>query len=189
MTHHDQHACEAVTAQVGSPAPDFTMDSTRNLENLDQPVSLKDYQGKWLVMFFYPLDFTFVCPTEIIAFSDAAEKFRAVGAEVLGVSIDSKFVHRAWIKTPRNQNGLGELNFPLASDLTKKVARDYGVLIEKAGIALRGLFIVDPKGVLQYSVVHNLNVGRSVDETLRVLQAFQTGEKCPANWKPGVKTL
>jgi peroxiredoxin (alkyl hydroperoxide reductase subunit C) len=185
MTHENA----ATVAQVGSPAPDFTMDSTRNLEKLDQPVSLKDYRDKWLVMFFYPLDFTFVCPTEIIAFSEATERFRAAGAELLGVSIDSKFVHRAWIKTPRNQNGLGELQYPLASDLTKKVARDYGVLLEDKGIALRGLFIIDPKGILQYSVVHNLGVGRSVDETLRVLQAFQTGEMCPANWKQGDKTL
>jgi peroxiredoxin (alkyl hydroperoxide reductase subunit C) len=176
-------------AQVGSTAPDFNMESTRNLERLDQPVKLSDYKGKWLVMFFYPLDFTFVCPTEIIAFSDATERFRAVGAEVLGISIDSKFVHRAWIKTPRDKNGLGELNFPLASDLTKEVSRRYGVLIEDKGIALRGLFIVDPKGTMQYSVVHNLGVGRSVDETLRVLQAFQTGELCPANWKPGSATL
>jgi len=179
----------AAVAKVGSPAPDFVMDSTRNLETLDQPVRLKDYRDKWLVLFFYPLDFTFVCPTEIIAFSEAAEKFRGVGAEVLGVSIDSKFVHRAWIKTPRDKNGLGELKFPLASDLTKEVSRKYGVLLEDKGIALRGLFIIDPKGTLQYSVVHNLGVGRSVDETIRVLQAFQTGELCPANWKPGSATL
>ena len=175
--------------QVGSPAPDFVMESTRNLEALDQPVRLSDYRSKWLVMFFYPLDFTFVCPTEIIAFSEATDRFRGVGAEVLGVSIDSKFVHRAWIKTPRDKNGLGELKFPLASDLTKDVSRKYGVLLEDKGIALRGLFIIDPKGILQYSVVHNLGVGRSVDETLRVLQAFQTGELCPANWKPGTATL
>jgi peroxiredoxin 2/4 len=187
MSHHMESATPV--ARIGAPAPDFTLPSTRNLENLDQPVSLSDYKGKWLVMFFYPLDFTFVCPTEIIAFSDATDKFRAVGAEVLGVSIDSQYVHRAWIKTPRNQNGLGELNYPLAADLTKDVARRYGVLIEEKGIALRGLFIIDPKGVLQYSVIHNLGVGRSVDETLRVLQAFQTGELCPANWKPGSKTL
>jgi peroxiredoxin (alkyl hydroperoxide reductase subunit C) len=176
-------------AKVGSPAPDFTMASTKNMEKLDQPVKLSDYSGKWLVMFFYPLDFTFVCPTEIVAFSEANERFRAAGAEVLGVSIDSQFVHRAWIKTPRNQNGLGELQFPLAADITKKVSRDYGVLLEDAGIALRGLFIIDPKGVVQYAVTHNLNVGRSVDETLRVLQALQTGERCPANWKPGTSTL
>ena len=183
-----EHAANPI-AQVGSPAPDFTMESTRNLEKLDQPVSLKDYRGKWLVMFFYPLDFTFVCPTEITAFSDATEKFRAVGAELLGVSTDSKFSHRAWIKTPRNQNGLGELKFPLAADYTKSVARQYGVLLEKPGIALRGLFIIDPDGVVQYSVTHNLNVGRSVDETLRVLQACQTGERCPIDWKPGTSTL
>jgi len=176
-------------AKVGSPAPDFSMDSTKNLEKLDQPVRLADYRGKWLVMFFYPLDFTFVCPTEIVAFSDANERFRAAGAEVLGVSIDSQFVHRAWIKTPRNQNGLGELQFPLAADLTKSVSRDYGVLLEDKGIALRGLFIIDPKGVVQYAVTHNLNVGRSVDETVRVLQALQTGERCPANWKAGSPTL
>ena len=185
MSQETVHA----VAKVGSPAPDFKMDSTRNMEKLDQPVSLKDYRGKWLVMFFYPLDFTFVCPTEITAFSDANEKFRAAGAEILGVSTDSKFSHRAWIKTPRNQNGLGELNFPLAADYTKNVARDYGVLLEEPGIALRGLFIIDPQGVLQYSVTHNLNVGRSVDETLRVLQACQTGERCPINWKPGDKPL
>ena len=176
-------------ARVGQPAPEFRMASTKNLEKLDQDISLSDYFGKWLVLFFYPLDFTFVCPTEIVAFSDAAEKFRAVGADVLGVSVDSKFVHRAWIKTPRDQGGLGELNFPLASDLTKDVSRRYGVLKEDAGISLRGLFIIDPKGTLQYAVIHNLDVGRSVDETLRVLQAFQTGGLCPANWKPGQKTL
>jgi len=165
------------------------MASTRNLETLDQPVSLADYKGKWLVMFFYPLDFTFVCPTEIVAFSDAASKFRAAGAEILGVSVDSQFTHRAWIKTPRDKNGLGELNFPLAADITKKVSRKYGVLPEDKGNALRGLFIVDSKGTMQYAVIHNLGVGRSVDETLRVLQAFQTGELCPANWKPGSATL
>jgi peroxiredoxin (alkyl hydroperoxide reductase subunit C) len=165
------------------------MASTRNLESLDQPVKLADYKGKWLVMFFYPLDFTFVCPTEIIAFSEAASKFRAAGAEVLGVSVDSQFTHRAWIKTPRDKNGLGELNFPLASDITKKVSRQYGVLLEEKGVALRGLFIIDPKGMLQASVIHNLGVGRSVDETLRVLRALQTGRLCPADWKPGDETL
>ncbi len=176
-------------AKIGGPAPDFNMPSTKNMENLDKNVSLADYRGKWLVLFFYPLDFTFVCPTEIIAFSDAADRFRAAGAEILGVSTDSKFSHRAWIKTPRDKNGLGELNFPLASDLTKDVSRKYGVLAEDKGIALRGLYIIDPKGVLQYQVIHNLDVGRSVDETLRVLQAFQTGSLCPANWKPGQPTL
>jgi peroxiredoxin 2/4 len=187
MTHHDVEAMPI--AKVGTAAPDFRMPSTRNIEKLDKDVSLSDYKGRWLVMFFYPLDFTFVCPTEIIAFSDATEKFRGVGADVLGVSIDSQYVHRAWIKTPRDKGGLGDLNYPLAADLTKEVSRKYGVLIEDKGIALRGLFIIDPKGILQYQVIHNLDVGRSVDETLRVLQAFQSGGLCPANWKPGQGNL
>lgn len=180
---------ETRVAKVGEKAPDFTMPSTRDLEKLDQKVSLSDYKGKWLVFFFYPLDFTFVCPTEITALSDRAEEFNGLGAEILGCSTDSVHSHKAWIKTPRNQNGLGNLNFPLASDITKEVARDYGVLIENEGIALRGLFIVDPDGVLRYSVVHDLNIGRSVDETLRVLEALQTGGLCPVNWKPGQKLL
>src|ERR1700675_3309954 len=140
--------------QVGQKAPEFKAEASLGNDEFKN-ISLSDYKGKWLVMFFYPLDFTFVCPTEIIAFSEATERFRAVGADVLGISIDSKFVHRAWIKTPRDKNGLGELNFPLASDLTKEVSRKYGVLIEDKGIALRGLFIIDPKGTMQYSVVHN----------------------------------
>ncbi|HEU4962796.1 MAG TPA: peroxiredoxin [Bacilli bacterium] len=174
---------------VGNKAPNFTMPSTKNMETLDVPVSLEDYKGKWLVLFFYPLDFTFVCPTEITAMSDRAQEFTDLDAEILGVSIDSVHSHRAWIKTPREQNGLGELNYPLASDITKQVARDFDVLIEDEGIALRGLFIIDPEGVVQHATVNSLNVGRSVDETLRVLEALQTGGLCPANWKPGEKTL
>ncbi|HKN47476.1 MAG TPA: peroxiredoxin [Candidatus Polarisedimenticolia bacterium] len=176
-------------ARVSMPAPDFTMPSTKNLETLKEAVRLSDYRGKWLVMFFYPLDFTFVCPTEIRAFSEAADTFRKAGAEILGVSTDSVHSHRAWIKAGRDLNGLGEIHFPLASDLTREVSRRYGVLKEEEGIALRGLFIIDPKGILQYQVIHNLGVGRSTDETLRVLRAFQTGELCPANWKPGQAPL
>ena len=174
---------------VGSKAPDFEMLSTRNLQTLDQRVRMSDYRGKWLVMFFYPLDFTFVCPTEITAMSDRHQEFLELGAEVLGVSVDSVHSHRAWIRAPREQNGLGALNFPLASDITKQVSRDYGVLLPDQGVALRGLFIIDPDGVVRYQVVHDLNVGRNVDETLRVLQALQTGGLCPVNWKPGQKTL
>ena len=181
--------CQHDVAKIGAAAPDFQMASTRNLETLKDDVKLSDYRGKWLVMFFYPLDFTFVCPTEIKAFSDAAAQFRKAGAEILGISTDSAYSHRAWIKAGKDLNGLGELNFPLASDITREVSRKYGVLIEEKGIALRGLFIVDPKGILQYSVIHNLGVGRSTDETLRVLSAFQTGELCPANWKPGQSPL
>jgi peroxiredoxin (alkyl hydroperoxide reductase subunit C) len=174
---------------VGSKAPNFNMPSTKNLEKLDVNVSLEDYRGKWLVLFFYPLDFTFVCPTEITALSDRAQEFKDLDAEILGVSIDSVYSHRAWINTPREKNGLGELNFPLASDITKEVSRAYGVLLEDKGIALRGLFIIDPEGVVQHATINSLNVGRSVDETLRVLEALQTGGLCPANWKPGQATL
>ncbi|MFY0543970.1 peroxiredoxin [Brevibacillus sp. H7] len=174
---------------VGLPAPDFTMETALGNGKDFGKVSLSDYKGKWLILFFYPLDFTFVCPTEIIALSDAIEDFKDLDAEVLGVSTDSKHSHRAWINTPRDQNGLGGLNYPLASDILKTTARDYGVLDEEAGIAFRGLFIIDPEGILRYQVVTDLNVGRSVDETLRVLQALQSGGLCPANWRPGEAQL
>lgn len=174
---------------VGKKAPDFEMLSTKNLETLDEKVKLSDYAGKWLVLFFYPRDFTFVCPTEITALSDRYEEFADLGADILGVSTDSVFTHRAWIKTPREENGLGDIKYPLAADQNHKVSRDYGVLIEEEGIAMRGLFIIDPEGIVRYQVVTDDNVGRSVDETLRVLQALQTGGLCPANWKPGQKLL
>ena len=174
---------------VGKKAPDFKMETALgNGQDFGQ-VSLSDYKGKWLVLFFYPLDFTFVCPTEITALSDSSDIFADLDTEILGVSTDSKFSHRAWINTPRDSNGLGGLNFPLGADLTHKVSRDYGVLIEEEGIALRGLFIIDPEGELKYQVVNHNDVGRSVDETLRVLQALQSGGLCPANWKPGQQTL
>lgn len=174
---------------VGKPAPDFELESTKNLETLDEKVRLSDYKGKWLILFFYPLDFTFVCPTEITALSDRYQEFADLNADILGVSTDSKYSHRAWIKTPRDDNGLGNINFPLGADTTHKVSRDYGVLIEDEGIALRGLFIIDPEGIVRYQVVTDNNIGRSVDETLRVLQALQTGGLCPSDWKPGQKTL
>ncbi len=176
-------------AFVGQRAPDFTMASTKNLQTLEEPVSLADYQGKWLVLLFYPLDFTFVCPTELRGFSERYEEFRAEGAEVLGVSVDSVHTHRAWIKAPRESGGLGELRYPLASDINHKVSRDYGVLLAGEGHSLRGTFLIDPKGVLRVSLVSDLDVGRSVDETLRTIQAFKTGALCPIDWKPGQATL
>ncbi|HYE64285.1 MAG TPA: peroxiredoxin [Pyrinomonadaceae bacterium] len=176
-------------AMVGQPAPDFEMASTKNLETLKENVKLSDYKGKWLVLLFYPLDFTFVCPTELTTFSDRYEDFEAIGADVLGVSTDSVYSHRAWINTPRDKSGVADLKYPLASDVTKQVARDYGVLLEDKGIALRGLFIIDPEGILRYKVVHDLNVGRSAEETLRVIQALQTGGLCQAEWKPGQETI
>jgi len=169
-----------MTRLVGKSAPDFKLNAVTGDGKDFVEVKLEDYKGKWLVLFFYPLDFTFVCPTEITGYSKHIEKFKALGAEVVGVSVDSEHSHKAWI------NGdLGPINFPLASDMTKKVSDDYGILIEESGIALRGLFIINPDGVLQYSVVHDLNVGRSVDETLRVLQALKTGGLCPIDWEEG----
>ncbi len=175
--------------QVGKRAPDFDMPSTKDLKTLKENVRLSDYKGKWLVIFFYPLDFTFVCPTELRAFSDKYEEFKKAGCDVLAISTDSVYSHRAWIQTTEDKGGLGPIKYILASDITKDVSRDYGVLIEDKGIALRGLFILDPDGVLQYQVVHSLNIGRSCEETLRVLEALKTGGLCAADWKPGQKPL
>merc|ERR1711893_250873 len=150
-------------------------------------------KGKYLVFFFYPLDFTFVCPTEIIAYSERAEEFRKIGCEVVACSTDSHFSHLAWVNTKRENGGLGEMNIPLLADKTCEVAKAYGVLKEDEGIAFRGLFIIDPSGVLRQITVNDLPVGRDVDETLRLVQAFQFtdkhGEVCPAGWKPGKATM
>ncbi len=180
---------EVTFAKVGQPAPDFDLPSTKNLETLKENVKLSDYKGKWLILLFYPLDFTFVCPTELTAFSDRLDEIQGVGAEVIGISTDSVHSHRAWIKTPRDQNGIEGLQYPLASDVAGRLAAKYNILVEDANIALRGLFIINPEGVLQYAVVHDLNIGRSVDETLRVLQGLQTGGLCAANWTPGQANL
>lgn len=176
-------------AKVGKPAPDFDLPSTKNLETLAENVKLSDYKGKWLILLFYPLDFTFVCPTELTAFSDRLDELQGIGAEVIGISTDSVHSHRAWINTPREQNGIEGLKYPLASDIGGRLAAKYNILVEESNLALRGLFIINPEGILQYSVVHDLNIGRSVDETLRVLQGLQTGGLCAADWKPGQETL
>lgn len=176
---------------VQQPAPDFSADAVMPDKSFKQ-IKLADYKGKWLVLFFYPLDYTFVCPTEITAISDRMPDFQKLGAEVIGCSVDSKFTHLAWIETPRAKGGLGGISYPLMADLTKDIGRAYGVLIP-AGITLRGLFIIDPDGKVAYEVVHDLGIGRNVDEVLRVLAALQTvrvtGEVCPADWKPGADTM
>ncbi|XP_068597833.1 thioredoxin-dependent peroxide reductase, mitochondrial [Brachionichthys hirsutus] len=178
-------------AAVTRPAPDFKATAVRNGEFTE--MSLADFKGKYLVLLFYPLDFTFVCPTEIISFSDKANEFHDVNCEVVGVSVDSHFSHLAWINTPRKTGGLGRINIPLLSDLNKQMSRDYGVLLEGPGIALRGLFIVDPAGVVKHLSVNDLPVGRSVEETLRLVKAFQFvethGEVCPASWTPDSPTI
>lgn len=181
---------KSIESLVQKPAPDFKAEALIGEDF--KTISLGDFKGKWVCLFFYPLDFTFVCPTEITAFNDAHKSFQEANCEVIGCSVDSKFTHLAWSKTPRKEGGLGKLSIPLLADITKKIARDYGVLVNDA-IALRGLFIINPQGAVQYSVVHDLGIGRNVEETLRVLKALQevakTGEVCPANWTPGKSTM
>jgi peroxiredoxin (alkyl hydroperoxide reductase subunit C) len=168
--------------QVGQKAPEFALEGV--LDNEFVEVKLSDFAGKWVVLFFYPLDFTFVCPTEIRGFSSRVAEFDALDAKVIGCSVDSKFSHLAWA-----ERDLGKLGFPLLSDMKREVTDAYGVLLQDAGVALRGTFIVDPDGVLRYACVHDNNIGRNTDETLRVLQALQTGELCPIDWQPGEATL
>ncbi|MFO0937454.1 MAG: peroxiredoxin [Gemmataceae bacterium] len=177
-------------ALVQKDAPDFSATAVVNGEF--KPIRLSDYRGKYVLFFFYPLDFTFVCPTEIIAFSDRIAEFEKRNCQVIGCSIDSHFSHKAWIDTPRSKGGLGELKYPLVADLTKSISADYGVLLE-GGIALRGLFIIDKGGVLRHITINDLPLGRSVDEAIRVIDALQHfekhGEVCPADWKPGSMAL
>ncbi|WP_310550842.1 peroxiredoxin [Paenibacillus glufosinatiresistens] len=170
---------------VGRSAPDFKLETVSGDGREFKWVSLSDYREKWLVLFFYPLDFTYVCPTEIRALSEAAGQFSDLDTELLAVSVDSVHCHRAWIQTPEERGGLGPIRFPLASDITKKTVSDYNILLEEEGVALRGLYIIDPDGILKYELVHHNDVGRSVEETLRVLQALQAGGLCPMDWRPG----
>ncbi|KAI3832571.1 hypothetical protein MKW98_002117 [Papaver atlanticum] len=178
---------------VGNKAPDFEAEAVFDQEFIK--VKLSDYIGKkYVILFFYPLDFTFVCPTEITAFSDRHAEFEKLNTEILGVSVDSVFSHLAWVQTDRKSGGLGDLNYPLVSDVTKSISKAYDVLIADQGIALRGLFIIDKEGIIQHSTINNLAIGRSVDETMRTLQALQyvqdnPDEVCPAGWKPGEKTM
>jgi alkyl hydroperoxide reductase subunit AhpC len=168
---------------VLQPAPDFRATAVWGKGEY-RDLALSDYRGRWVVLFFYPLDFTVVCPTEIMEFSKRSREFEALGAQVIGCSVDSQHSHRAWI-----ERGLGELAIPLVADLTKGIARSYGALLEDLGFATRATYIVDPAGIVQYACHHNTAVGRSVSETLRVLEALQTGEKCPVDWTQGKKTL
>jgi len=185
-----------MTARVQHPAPHFK--ATAVVGGEFKEISLADYRGRYVVLFFYPLDFTFVCPTEILAFGDRLAEFKAIGAELIAVSVDSKFSHLAWLNTPRKDGGIAGVGYPIVADITKQISRAYGVLIDDAGnddegVALRGLFVIDPEGKLRISTIHDLPIGRSVDETLRVIQALQFnsehGEVCPANWTPGGETM
>ncbi len=157
-------------------------------DNSFAELKLSSYRGKYVVLFFYPLDFTFVCPSEIIAFDKALAKFKERNAEVIGVSVDSQYSHYAWKNTPVDQGGIGSIKFPLVADLNKNVARDYGVLFDDS-VALRGLFLIDKEGIVRHALVNDLSLGRNVDEALRMLDALQFtekhGEVCPANWRQG----
>lgn len=169
---------------TGKKAPDFHVKAVSGDGENFFDVSLDAYRGDWLILFFYPLDFTFVCPTELTSFSSEYCRFEEAGAKVLAVSTDSEYCHQAWIR-----NGLGQLCYPLAADKTMSMAADYGVLLEEEGVALRGLFIIDPEQIIRYSVIHDNNVGRSTEEVLRVLKALQTGGLCGANWTIGSSPL
>ena len=166
---------------IGQPAPQFVAPAVLD-GGVVKDVNLSDYKGKYVVLFFYPLDFTFVCPTEITQFRDQLSAFKAEGAEVLGCSVDSVHSHLRWIK-----DDLKDLGYPLIGDITKRVARDFGVLLEDKGIATRGTFIIDPEGRIQYMGIHNLDVGRDAGEILRVLQGLKSGELCGAGWKKGAQ--
>jgi peroxiredoxin 2/4 len=177
--------------KVGQIAPDFT--ATAVVDRQFQKIQLSRCR-KYVVLLFYPLDFTFVCPTEIIAFSDRYAEFEALNTEIFGISVDSEFAHLAWIETERKMGGVGDINYPLISDLKREISIAYNVLDQELGAALRGLFIIDRSGVIQYATINNLSFGRSVDETLRVLQAIQhvqahPDEVCPIDWQPGGKTI
>jgi peroxiredoxin (alkyl hydroperoxide reductase subunit C) len=178
--------------RVGQAAPDFT--ATAVVAQEFKTIKLSDYRGKYVVLFFYPLDFTFVCPTEITAFSDRIGEFSGINTEILGVSVDSEFAHLAWIQTDRKSGGVGDVEYPLVSDLKKEISTAYNVLDPDAGVSLRGLFIIDKEGVIQHATINNLSFGRSVDETLRTLKAIQyvqshPDEVCPAGWQEGDATM
>ena len=180
-----------MTVQVGQPAPNFTAQAYDRKNDGDDEkqfttVSLEDYAGKWVCLFFYPLDFTFVCPTEITAFNDALDDFEDRECAVLTASTDSVYTHKGWCDSHED---LAKLRYPMIADTTHELARSFGVLKDDQGIAYRGVFLIDPNGVLRWMAVHDLGVGRNVDEVLRVLDALQTDELCPCNWKKGEETL
>jgi len=182
----------SLTTLVTKPAPDFTADTVFP-DNTIAQLQLSSYKGKNVVLFFYPLDFTFVCPSEILAFNKKLDEFKKRNTEVIGVSVDSKFTHLAWKNTKLEDGGIGNIQYPLVSDLNKNIAREYGILFGDS-VALRGLFLIDTKGIIRHSVINDLPLGRSVDEALRMVDALQFVEThgdqvCPANWKEGDEAM
>lgn len=177
---------------VNKQAPDFCAKAVVNNQIVDS-FKLSSYKGRYVILFFYPLDFTFVCPTELHAFQEKIGEFKKRNTEVIGVSTDSWFSHMAWLKTPKKEGGIHGVTYPIVSDFNKTIARDYGILVEEIGVALRGLFLIDKNGIVQHQVVNNLPLGRNVDEALRMVEALQFteqhGEVCPANWREGKKAM
>jgi len=177
---------------VTKEAPDFTATAVMADGSFQEEFKLSDHRGKYVVLFFYPLDFTFVCPSEIIAFDKALEKFKTKNTEVIGVSVDSHFTHWAWRETAVENGGIGKIGYPLVADLKKDISRDYGVLLDDS-VALRGLFLIDREGVIRHAVINDLPLGRNVDEALRMVDALQftekRGEVCPANWQEGEEAM
>jgi peroxiredoxin 2/4 len=177
-----------IASLVTKEAPDFTAVTVMGDNSFNEEFKLSDLRGKYTVLFFYPLDFTFVCPSEIIEFNKAYAKFQAKNCEVVGVSVDSQFSHLAWKNTKVENGGIGQIDYPLVADLTKQISRDYGVLMGDA-VALRGLFLIDKDGIVRHSVINDLGLGRNIDEALRMVDALQFteehGEVCPANWNDG----
>jgi peroxiredoxin (alkyl hydroperoxide reductase subunit C) len=183
---------EKYTTLVTRPAPDFTADAVMPDNTFDQ-LTLSKFKGKYILLFFYPLDFTFVCPSEILAFNKKVEESKKRNCEVIGVSIDSKFTHLAWKNTPVNDGGIVNIQYPIVSDITKNIARSYGILANEA-VALRALFLIDTKGMVRHATINDLPLGRSVDEALRTLSALEFVEThgdqvCPANWKEGADAM
>jgi len=178
---------------IGKPAPDFTAQAVLPDNTIQPDFRLSALRGKYVVLFFYPLDFTFVCPTEILGFNAKLAEFKKRGVEVVGVSVDSQYTHLAWKSTPVEQGGIKGVQFPLVADLNKTIARDYDVLLEEGGVALRGTFLIDKNGVVRHAVVNDLGLGRSIDEAIRMVDALQHldqyGEVCPANWKEGEEAM
>lgn len=177
---------------VTKQAPDFTATAVMPDNSMKPDFKLSDYRGKYVILFFYPLDFTFVCPSEIIAFDKSLAAFKAKNCEIIGVSIDSQFSHWAWKNTPVQQGGIGNIQYPLVADLDKSISRQYGVLLD-AGIALRGTFLIDRDGLVRHAVVNDLPLGRNIDEALRMVDALQFheqhGDVCPANWEEGKEAM
>ena len=177
---------------ITKEAPDFKATAVMPDNSFKEDFSLSEYRGKYVLLFFYPLDFTFVCPSEILAFNQAVEEFEKHNCQLVGISVDSHFSHFAWKNTPVNQGGIGNIQYPLVADLDKSISNNYGVLLD-AGIALRGLFLIDKEGIVRHMVINDLPLGRSVNEALRVLHALQFteeyGDVCPANWQKGEEAM